>query len=161
MKQRIRHLFPHHGVIDPMDINVPRGWITPQGSFLETKQHWASINAHFRRPDTRSFTKEEEPEEAELAEKNAHLAYQLGWISVGHSGRMNAIGHQRTFAISSHPGVLTLRKILAEVPHLSIQIELQIGEFVPSRGVHEDFELRDYDLDYFIKRGRLKAVITS
>ncbi|MFL5812276.1 MAG: hypothetical protein ACJ763_01760 [Bdellovibrionia bacterium] len=157
-KQRIRHLFPHHGAIQA-ETNVPRGWISPQGRFLETKQHWASINAHFRRPDARSFSKEEEPEEAEQAEKNAHLAYQLGWISVGHSGRMNAVAHQRTFATSTHPAVGTLRELLAEVPHLTIQIELQIGEFIPSRGVHEDFDLRDYDLDYLIKRGRLKHTI--
>jgi hypothetical protein len=74
---------------------------------------------------------------------------------------MNAIGHQRTFSTSNHPAVVTLRKILAEVPHLSIQIELQIGEFIPSRGVHEDFELQEYDLDYFIKRGRLKICLSG
>lgn len=155
MKQRIRHIFPHNGGV-PNDENIPRGWITPEGHFLKTKEHWASISAHFRRPDTRSIEKEEAPEEAEAAEKNAHLAYGIGWISVGHAGKLNAIGHQRTFEATNHPAVLTLRKLVAELPHLSIQVEVQIGNYVPSRGVHEDFELKEYDLDILIKRGRLR-----
>src|SRR3954465_10288844 len=123
MKQRIRHLFPHNaGLVN--DDHVPRGWITPQGRFLKTKEHWASINSHFRRPDTRAVGKAEAPEEAEAAERNAHLAYSLGWISVGHAGKLNAIGHQKTFAAINHPAVATLRKLLAELPHLSIQVEL-------------------------------------
>ena len=100
--------------------------------------------------------KEEAPEEAEAAERNAHLAYGLGWISVGHAGKLNAIGHQNTFDARHHPAVATLRKLLAELPHLSIQIEVQIGNYLPSRGVHEDFELKEYDLDILIKRGRLR-----
>lgn len=135
---------------------VPRGWITPQGAFLKTKEHWASISAHFRRPDTRSIRKEETPEEAEAAEKNAHLAYSVGWISVGHAGKLNAIGHQRTFQASQHPAVTTLRNLVAPLPHLSIQVEVQLGDYVPSRGVHEDFDLKEYDLDILIKRGRLR-----
>jgi hypothetical protein len=155
MKQRIRHLFPHHGAI-PTDDRIPRGWINPHGHFLKTKQHWASILSHFRRPDARTFDRDEAPEEVEAAERNAHLAYSLGWISVGHAGKLNAIAHQRTFESSTHPAVVTLRKLLAEMPHLTIQVELQIGEFLPSKGVHEDYELREYDLDILIKRGRLR-----
>jgi hypothetical protein len=155
MKHRIRHLFPHNAGI-PNDENVPRGWISPQGHFLKTKEHWASINSHFRRPDTRTAGKEEEPEEAEVAERNAHLAYSHGWISVGHAGKLNAIGHQRTFETTNHPAVATLRTLLAELPHLSIQVEIQIGNYVPSRGVHEDFALKECDLDILIKRGKLR-----
>src|SRR5262245_46401545 len=131
MKHRIRHIFPHNaGIIN--DNQVPRGWITPQGHFLKTKEHWASISSHFRRPETRAANKTEEPEEAEAAERNAHLAYSQGWISVGHAGKLNAIGHQKTFALSRHPAVLTLRELLAEIPSLTIQIEIQIGHYLPS-----------------------------
>jgi hypothetical protein len=55
-----------------------------------------------------------------------------------------------------HPAVEALRKLLADQPHLSIQVEVQIGNYVPSRGVHEDFELKEYNLDVLIKRGRLR-----
>jgi hypothetical protein len=160
MKQRIRHLFPHNGGIPTItaDEHVPRGWITPQGHFLKTKEHWASITAHFRRPDARAVGKEEAPEEAEAAEKNAHLAYSLGWISVGHGGKLNAIGHQRTFESRYHPAVTALSKLLAPLPHLTIQVEVQIGDYIASKGVHEDYHLKDYDLDILIKRGRLRQV---
>ncbi len=154
-KRRIRHLFPHTGSIRA-DEHVPRGWITPDGGFLKTKEHWASINSHFRRPDARSIGAGDSPEEAEAAERNAHLAYSLGWISVGHSGKLNAIGHERTFQALRHPAVETLRKLLADAPELTIQIEVQLGEFIPSRGVHEDFTLKDYDVNVLIKRGRLR-----
>ncbi len=158
MKERIRHLYPHNAGI-PNTNEVPRGWINPLGQFLRTKEHWASINSHFRRLETRAVGKEEAPEDAEAAERNAHLAYKLGWISVGHAGKLNAIGHQRTFEARHHPAVQTLRQLLAQAPALTIQIELQRGDFISSRGVHEDFELLDYDLDILIKRGRLRQAI--
>lgn len=157
MKLRIRQIFPHNGSIQP-DERVPRGWITPQGGFFPTKEHWTSINSHFRRPDLRSTDSQITDEEAAEAERTAHLAYSLGWISVGHAGKLNAIGHRRTFWSSSHPAVLTLRKLLAETVADSIQIEVQLGDYLPSRGVHEDFEIREYDLDALIKRGWLKPV---
>jgi hypothetical protein len=168
MKQRIRHLFPHHGrtgnltgmiVSEAQNAEeelIPRGWINPQGHFLKTKQHWSSINSHFRRPDSRSKAKEEAPEEAEAAEKNAHLAYSLGWISVGHAGKLNAIGHLKTFEADHHPAVETLRQLLEHLPFFTIQVEVQKGNFLPARGVHEDFEVREFDLDILIKRGRLR-----
>lgn len=155
MKQRIRHIFPHNGGVQADD-QVPRGWITPEGHFLKTKEHWASINSYFRRPEIRSLEKGEAPEEAEAAEKNAHLAYSLGWISVGHAGKLNAIAHERTFLATNHPAVATLQRLLAQMPHFTIQVEIQIGNFIPSRGVHEDFELKEFDLDVLIKRGRLR-----
>jgi hypothetical protein len=155
MKQRIRHIFPHNGGLIT-DERIPRGWITPQGAFFKTKQHWASINSHFRRPENRSIGLAELPEEGEAAERNAHLAYSQGWISVGHAGKLNAIGHRTTFEVYHHPAVVTLRKLLEHMPELTIQIETQIGEYIPSRGVHEDFELKEYDLDILIKRGRLR-----
>jgi hypothetical protein len=156
MKQRIRHIFPHNGGIQN-DERVPRGWITPQGRFIKTKEHWVSISCHFRRPDTRSLKKEEAPEEAESAERTAHLAYNQGWISVGHAGKLNAIGHEHTFKIGNHPAVETLRKLLGTLGDLTIQVEVQLGHFLPSKGVHEDFELKEFDLDILIKRGRLRA----
>ena len=155
MKQRIRHLFPHNAAI-PNDDRVPRGWITPHGHFFKTKEHWASITSHFRRPDTRGIPKADAHEEAEAAERNAHLAYSLGWISVGHAGKLNAIGHQSTFQFGRHPAVNALRELLIEIPELIIQVELQVGQFNASLGLHEDFNVRDYDLDFLIKRGRLK-----
>lgn len=155
MKQRIRHIFPHNGGI-PNDDQVPRGWITPEGRFLKTKEHWTSINCHFRRPDARSLPKEDAQEEAEAAERNAHLAYNMGWVSVGHAGKLNAIGHDRTFKMRNHPAVVTLRKLLAEIPQFVIQVETQLGNYVPSRGVHEDFELKEYDLGFLVKHGRLR-----
>ena len=158
MKERIRHLFPHNAGI-PNNDHVPRGWINPHGHFLRTKEHWNSINSHFRRLETRAAGKEEAPEDAEAAERNAHLAYSLGWISVGHAGKLNAIGHQRTFEIRRHPAVMALRELLAESPEITIQVEVQLGGYLSSRGVHEDFELLDCDLDILIKRGRLRQVI--
>jgi hypothetical protein len=155
MKQRIRQLFPHHGSIQA-DMGIPRGWITPQGLFRRTKEHWASINSHFRRLENRSGIKTEEDEEAAEAQRTAHLAYGLGWISVGHGGKLNAVGHQRIFRSSVHPAVVTLRKLLAEAPALTIPIEIQLGEYVPSRGVHEDFDLKEYCLDTLVKKGRLR-----
>jgi hypothetical protein len=159
MKQRIRHIFPHNAgspAHSPANDTIPRGWITPQGHFHKTKEHWVTISSHFRRPETRAIDKEEAPEEADAAEKNAHLAYSLGWISVGHAGKLNAIGHRNTFEALNHPAVATLRKILADQPFLVITVETQVGRFVPARGVHEDFELRECDLDILIKRGRLR-----
>jgi hypothetical protein len=155
LKQRIRHLFPHNGGI-LNDERVPRGWITPQGRFIKTKEHWVSISCHFRRPETRSLKKEEAPEEAEEAERNAHLAYSQGWISVGHAGKLNAIGHERTFRAFAHPALDTLRKLLTDMPDLVIQIEIQMGSFLPREGIHEDFKLEEYDLGFLIKRGRLR-----
>jgi hypothetical protein len=137
---------------------VPRGWITPQGSFLKTKEHWVSILSHFRRPESRSLEKQEAPEEADAAERNAQLAYSLGWISVGHAGKLNAIGHQKTFQAVRHPAVETLRRLLAEMPFRTIQIELQLGVYVHSSGVHEDFELKEFDLEFLLRRGRLRQV---
>ncbi len=158
MKERIRHLFPHNAGI-PNDDHIPRGWITPQGHFHKTKEHWASINSHFRRLETRAANKDEVPEDAELAERNAHLAYSLGWISVGHAGKLNAIAHQKTFEVRLHPAVVTLREILSEAPDRTIQIELQLGEYLPAKGVHKDFELLHYDLDILLKRGRLRLAL--
>ena len=160
MKQRIRHIFPHGLGMLALDDKVPRGWITPQGHFHKTKEHWASINSHFRRPDTRAIDKGEAPEEAEVAERNAHLAYSHGWISIGHAGKLNAVAHKQTFEMRNHPAVTTLRQLLLELPYVSIQIETQIGVYHPSRGVHEDFDVREYDLDILIKRGRLRQTYT-
>lgn len=155
MKQRIRHLYPHDGALETED-PIPRGWITPQGQFLRTKEHWASINSHFRSPGARAKTKEEAADEATIAERTAHLAYSLGWVSIGHAGKLNAIAHERVFQAINHPAVQTLRKLLAETPELSIQIETQIGSFMPTTGVHEDFQVKEYDLDILLKRGRLR-----
>lgn len=162
-KQRIRHIFPHNAgnthdgaSAVPPDEKVPRGWITPQGRFHKTKEHWVTITSHFRRPETRSLDKEEAPEEADAAEKNAHLAYSQGWISIGHAGRLNAVGHRQTFDALHHPAVSTLRELISQQPYLTITVETQLGRYIPSKGVHEDFEIREYDLDILIKRGKLR-----
>lgn len=155
MKQRIRHLFPHEGAIQT-DERIPRGWINPQGRFIQTKEHWASIYAHFRKLEVRSKSKEEADTEAAESERTAHLAYSLGWISVGHAGKVNAIGHQRAFRQSTNPALLTLRKLLKDVPAFSIQIELQLGDYIPSKGAHEDFDLKECDLDALIRWGKLR-----
>ncbi len=152
-KRRIRHIYHHDGPEPDWNRN-PRGWITPEGRFLQTKEHWRSITCQFRRPETRSLNAAP-PEEIAEGERIAQLAYNLGWISTGHAGELNAIGHQRIFRAIQHPAVMTLRKLVADAPELSIHVELQIGEFNPSLGVHDDFDVREYDLDAFIKRGRL------
>ena len=58
--------------------------------------------------------------------------------------------------VMSHPALITLRELLASMPELTIQIETQVGNYDPSRGVHENFELKEYNLDILIKRGRLR-----
>jgi hypothetical protein len=152
-KRRIRHIYHHDGPIaDPS--KHPRGWISPEGRFLETKEHWRSITYQFKRPESRSVPQISPEDEAE-GERVAQLAYHHGWISLGHAGELNAIGHERTLRSLQGPAVLALRKLLSNAPELSIHIELQIGSFDPSLGVHENFDVRMYDLDRFIKRGRL------
>ena len=152
-KRRIRHIYHHDGPITDAS-KFPRGWISPEGRFLETKEHWRSITYQFKRPETRSVP-EITPEEAAEGERLAQLAYHHGWISLGHAGELNAIGHERTFRSLQGPAILTLRKLLSNSPELSIHIELQTGTFNPSLGVHESYDVRRYDLDRFIKRGRL------
>jgi hypothetical protein len=158
MKQRMRQLFPHNGVIEAEE-RIPRGWITPQGQFLKTKEHWASIYSHFRKVDDRTKTKAEIEDEDRDSERAAQLAYSLGWISVGHAGKLNAVAHEKVFQVSLHPAVLTLQKLLAEVPYATIPIETQIGAYLPSEGVHTDYALKEYDVSFLIKRGKLKPQI--
>lgn len=152
-KRRIRHIYHHNGPEPDWNKN-PRGWITPEGRFLETKEHWRSITCQFRRPEVRSMSQISSDEAAE-GERTAQLAYYQGWISLGHAGELNAIGHQKTFSSPQNPALATLRKLLAESPALAIRVEMQVGPFNPKLGVHEDFDVREYDLDRFIKRGRL------
>jgi len=151
-KRRIRHIYHHNGPEADWKKH-PRGWITPEGRFFETKDHWNSITYQFRRPEVRSLTQTQE--EIEEAERIAQLAYSLGWISLGHAGELNAIGHEKIFQSSQHPAVVCLQKLLSTSGALSIHVELQIGKFNPSLGFHEDFCVKQCDLDRFIKRGRL------
>lgn len=148
-KQRIGHI--HQGA-RPAPVaadgeDVPRGWIHPGGKFISTNHHWDAISEHLG--DSRTS-------DPEIGERNAHVAYSRGWISIGHGGVINAIGHENTFDTSEHPAVATLRKLVAKVPHFSLRVEKQIGKLDPETGRHEDFDVREYDLDYFIKRGRLR-----
>jgi hypothetical protein len=152
-KRRIRHIYHHEGS-NPDWNKRPRGWITPEGRFLETKEHWRSITCQFRRPEIRSDDSVS-PEENAEGERVAQLAYSHGWISLGHAGELNAIGHERTFRSTQNPAALALRQLLSDSPELSIHVELQIGMYNPSLRAHEDFDVRTYDLDRFIKRGRL------
>lgn len=153
IKGRIRHIY-HHGRLEPDAIKFPRGWISPEGRFFKTKEHWQSIMSQFRRPEIRSLSEVPEEDLAE-GERRAQLSYSLGWISVGHAGELNAVGHERTFKKITHPATVLLRKLLADFHERTIHVELQVGLFDPSLGVHESFDVREYDLDAFVKRGRL------
>ncbi len=67
---------------------------------------------------------------------------------------INAIGHEKTFSSTQHPAVTTLRRLWAfSRPFDSCRI--QMGAFNPSLGVHENYDVKEFDLDRFIKRGRL------
>jgi hypothetical protein len=152
-KRRIRHIYHHNGPEPDWNKN-PRGWITPDGRFHETKEHWRSITCQFRRLESRGQKPTEQEQIAE-GERISQLAYSLGWVSLGHAGELNAIGHEKTFNSLQHPAVATLRKLWSEIPELTIHVELQKGSFNPSVGAHEDYEVKIYDLDRFLKRGRL------
>jgi hypothetical protein len=146
---RIGHVY--HGArpvdsLDDMD-SIPRGWINPNGKFIRTKHHWSAISAQVGKGMT---------SDPELGERNAHKAYALGWISLGHGGILNAVGHKNTFDSILHPAVVALRKILSKVPHFSFRIERQIGKVDLDKGRHEDFDVREYDLDPFIRSGKLR-----
>jgi hypothetical protein len=151
-KRRIRHIYHHEGA-DPKWDKHPRGWITPDGRFLETKEHWKSITCQFKRPEIDSSAPASAEDTAE-GERIAQLAYNLGWVSLGHAGELNAIGHEKILKSVRSPAKQTLRELLANTPELKIHVEMQIGLFDPSLGVHEDFDVREYDLDRFVKRGR-------
>jgi hypothetical protein len=151
-KRRIRHIYHHNGP-EPDWNKHPRGWINPDGKFLETKEHWRSITYQFKRPELGSISQTQE--EIEEGERVAQLAYSMGWISLGHAGELNAIGHMRTFELSGNLAVLTLRKLLSPLVEPSLHVELQVGKFDPSAGVHEDYLVKVCDLERFIKRGRL------
>ena len=152
-KRRIRHIYHHNGPEPGWNKN-PRGWINPDGRFHETKEHWRSITCQFKRPEV-GASKQDVQEQIVEGERISQLAYSLGWISLGHAGELNAIGHEKTFNSLLHPAVATLRKLWAETAELSIHVELQKGVFNPSLGVHEDYDVKIYDLDRFLKRGRL------
>jgi hypothetical protein len=55
-----------------------------------------------------------------------------------------------------HPAMRTLRKVVAGIPHFSLRIEKQLGALDPVTGKHEDFDVREYDLMFFLRRGRLR-----
>jgi hypothetical protein len=153
-KRRFRHIYHHSGPVSDLN-KSPRGWINPEGKFHETKEHWRSIAYQFKRPETRSISQTQE--EIEQGERVAQLAYSLGWISLGHAGELNAIGHKRTFELTNNLAVLTLRNLLSTCVEPALHVELQVGRFDPSLGVHEDYLVKEYDLERFIKRGRLIA----
>jgi len=148
---RIRHVYGRELAASEADgwEAIPRGWIRPDGKFFKTKQHWIKISGYLgHKGATRK--------DPEQGEKNAHAAYSLGWISIGHGGALNAVGHKSSFDLAKHPGVQTLRKLLSSVPQFSIRIERQMGKIDPETGMHEDFDVREYDLDLFIRHGRLR-----
>jgi hypothetical protein len=153
-KRRIRHIYHHDGAEPGWD-KYPRGWITPEGRFLKTKEHWKSITCQFRRTDVNSAGPVSSDEDIEDGERISQLAYSLGWVSLGHAGKLNAIGHDRILRSFQNPAKMTLQQLLSDTAELAIHVELQIGRFDPSLGVHEDFVVKEFDLDRFIKRGRL------
>ena len=128
--------------------SIPRGWIAPDGRFFQTKHHWDSISEHL------GLEGENDPEQGE---RNAHIAYSLGWLSLGHGGALNAVGHKSTFDHRDHLAVITMRKLLSKAPHFTFRVELQLGKLTKRAAKHPDFEVKEIDLDYFISRGRLKA----
>lgn len=149
-KQRIGHVYQGQRPVVATaseEGEIPRGWIHPNGKFFSTNHHWDTISDHVG---------EGTSSDPETGERNAHIAYARGWISIGHGGVINAIGHKSTFESTSHPAVVMLRKLVAKIPHFSLRVEKQIGKLDPESGRHEDFDVQEYDLDYFIKRGRLR-----
>lgn len=128
--------------------DVPRGWIHPDGRFFKTKHHWNAISDQLG--DGEQY---DDPAEGE---RNAHKAYSRGWISIGHGGALNAVGHKSTFDTDTHPAVETLRKLVSKVPHFTFRVEKQLGKLNSDSGRHEDFDVKEYDLDWFIRRGRLR-----
>lgn len=127
--------------------SIPRGWISPKGTFFRTREHWKTICR-------KVGPKDADPTEA--GDASSHRAYSKGWISIGHGGALNVIAHKRTLESRAHPGVARLRRLLAHCPHFALRVEKQLGKLDPETGKHQDFEIREYDLDYFIKRGRLR-----
>ncbi len=148
-KQRIGHGHPDAlaARATGFDESVPRGWIHPTGKFFATNHHWEAITRMLHKKASK---------DPEKGERDAHLAYSLGWISIGHGGATNAIGHKSVFDGADHPAVEALRKLVAKIPHFSLRIEKQIGKRDPESGRHADFDVSEYDLDLFIRRGRLR-----
>ncbi len=148
-KKRIGHVYGAAPVMDPAAAwdAVPRGWIHPSGKFVKTKEHWKTICSRLG---------ERKANPAEVGERFAHRAYAEGWISLGHGGVFNAVGHRSTFEKATHPALETLRKLVTQSPHFALRIERQFGKIDPESGRHADFDVKEYDLDLFIKRGRLK-----
>jgi hypothetical protein len=149
-KGRIGHVYANaHGAHAEEWDAVPRGWITPEGKFLSTREHWSMIATRF------GIKGGADPE---IGERAAHRAYAGGWISIGHGGALNAIGHETVWDRELHPAIRTLRELVAKLPHDMLRVETQRGNLNPETGRHEDFDIRECELEFFIKRGKLRRM---
>lgn len=151
-KRRIGHLYvdqPRPAERREEWDSIPRGWISPEGKFFRTRFHWASIASRFKQPRA---------EDPEVGERSAHQAYAKGWISLGHAGVLNAIGHESVLKSANHPAVATLRRLVSKLPHFSLRVEKQLGGIDAETGRHEDFDVREYDLGFFVRRGKLRKI---
>lgn len=146
---RIRHDTTGTLIVRPTEEAPPRGWIHPNGKFFESVHHWQDISKYLK------LSGADDPDQGE---RNAHVAYARGWISLGHGGAFNAIGHEKIFSSPDAPAIATLRKQVAKVPHFALRVEKQIGEIDLGSGRHEDFDVAEYDLEVFIRRGRLRRL---
>lgn len=152
-KARIRHIYHLKRRSEAPDQEIaPRGWIDPDGKFRASKAHWAEIRSFLGK----SRRRKKVTDDAEEGERLAQQAYSLGWISLSHGGVLNAVGHKNTFVSKRSAAAATLRKLLTRAPQATIRIETQIGAIDPETGRHEDFEVQEYDLGIFVRRGALR-----
>lgn len=161
MKERTRHVY-HVKRHDKSWSDMPRGWIDPEGQFRPSNVHWEAIRSFIERKKAKRGRKgsddSSEEDLAELGERAAQKAYALGWISLSHGGVLNAVGHKDAFHSKHSPALATLRRLLARVPHSTVRIETQIGKIDPHTGRHEDFDVQEYELALFVRRGTLRKV---
>jgi len=170
MKERIRHVYharrqDKHEDQDFGDswTDMPRGWIDPEGRFRPSNVHWEAIRTFIEqkknaRRRLKKPSDDTDEDLSELGERAAQKAYSMGWISLSHGGVLNAVGHKSAFHAKRSPALATLRRLLARVPHSTVRIETQIGKIDPETGRHEDFDVQEYELSLFVRRGTLRKV---
>ena len=104
-KARIGHVYQgaRAPVVTGERSDVPRGWIHPSGKFFSTTHHWDAISDHLG---------DKGPRDPETGERNAHIAYSRGWISIGHGGVLAALLYL-TLGTGLRPVPRSLPRVLA------------------------------------------------